>query len=228
MDEQYEEYMTQPDMVEVFPLDGETEVLLRRFISARRVDDGKGGDAICWACKERQFRIPDILSAEEIAVDFDAWWEYTPGVKVQRVEATRNDVLSQMSAAHQEVVAGGVDVTLSDGQTRHFSPTPEDLRGIPHLQRLLAFGAKSVLYPADSEECTRYSAADFALIADALTRWNLYQEGYFNSLCEYIFMLETVEEQRGVVYGMEIPEAYQTDVFRALLAQMKAADAAVE
>lgn len=35
-------------------------------------------------------------------------------------------------------------------------------------------------------------------------------------------------ELRGVTYGMDIPEAYRTDVLRALLAQQETADVAAE
>ena len=65
-------------------------------------------------------------------------------------------------------------------------------------------------------------------IADAATRWKLYQESYFNALRGYILALETVTELRGVTYGMDIPEAYRTDVLRALLAQQETADVAAE
>lgn len=79
--------------------------------------------------------------------------------------------------------------------------------------------ARNVLY---------YSVADFGRIADAATRWKLYQESYFNALRGYILALETVTELRGVTYGMDIPEAYRTDVLRALLAQQETADVAAE
>ncbi len=92
----------------------------------------------------------------------------------------------------------------------------------------MASGADSVPYHADGEECSYYSAADFGRIADAATRWKLYQESYFNALRGYILALETVTELRGVTYGMDIPEAYRTDVLRALLAQQETADVAAE
>jgi hypothetical protein len=228
MAEYYEQYMTQPDTVEVFPLGGETDVILRKYISAKSVDDGNGGEAVCWTCKERQIRVPGTVSAEEITADFEAWWEYTPGTKAQSVEDVRTETVAQMSATCNAAIVGGVDVTLTGGETKHFSLTLEDQLNLLSLQGRVASGADSVPYHADGEECSYYSAADFALIADAATRWKLYQESYFNALRGYILALETVTELRGVTYGMDIPEAYRTDVLRALLAQQEAADVAAE
>ena len=123
---------------------------------------------------------------------------------------------------------GRVDVTLTGGETKHFSLTLEDQLNLLSLQGRVASGADSVPYHADGEECSYYSAADFGRIADAATRWKLYQESYFNALRGYILALETVTELRGVTYGMDIPEAYRTDVLRALLAQQETADVAAE
>ena len=167
-----EQYTERPTEIEVFPLGSETDVILRKSIAESETTGENGDVATCWQCEERQIRVPGTVSAEDIAADFEAWWEYTPGTKAQSVE--------------------------------------------------------DVPYHADGEECSYYSAADFGRIADAATRWKLYQESYFNALRGYILALETVTELRGVTYGMDIPEAYRTDVLRALLAQQETADVAAE
>ena len=140
----------------------------------------------------------------------------------------RTETVAQMSATCNAAIVGGVDVTLTGGETKHFSLTLEDQLNLLSLQGRVASGADSVPYHADGEECSYYSAADFGRIADAATRWTLYQESYFNALRGYILALETVTELRGVTYGMDIPEAYRTDVLRALLAQQETADVAAE
>lgn len=223
-----EQYTERPTEIEVFPLGSETDVILRKSIAESETTGENGDVATCWQCEERQIRVPGTVSAEDIAADFEAWWEYTPGTKAQSVEDVRTETVAQMSATCNAAIVGGVDVTLTGGETKHFSLTLEDQLNLLSLQGRVASGADSVPYHADGEECSYYSAADFGRIADAATRWKLYQESYFNALRGYILALETVTELRGVTYGMDIPEAYRTDVLRALLAQQETADVAAE
>lgn len=141
---------------------------------------------------------------------------HSPPVVVEDIPALRANKVSEMSAACNATIIAGVDVTLSDGQTSHFSLALEDQLNLLSLQGILAAGAEVVPYHADGEECRYYSTADFQLIADAATGWKVYQESYFNSLRSYIQSLETAEAIRAVTYGMEIPVEYQTDVLRQL------------
>lgn len=136
------------------------------------------------------------------------------------IDLVRDNTITRMSTACNAVITAGVDVVLSDGQTYHFSLGLEDQLNLLSLQGMLAAGAEAVPYHADGEECRYYSAADFGAIAQAATAWKLYQESYFNSLRGYIRAMETMAELLAVTYGMEIPEAYQTDVLKGLLAQM--------
>lgn len=136
------------------------------------------------------------------------------------IELVRENTITKMSTACNAAITAGVDVTLSDGQTYHFSLALEDQLNLLSLQGMLAAGAEAVPYHADGEECRYYSAEDFTAIAQAATAWKLYQESYFNSLRGYIRAMETMAELLAVTYGMEIPDAYQTDVLKGLMAQM--------
>lgn len=136
------------------------------------------------------------------------------------IDLVRENTITRMSAACNAVITAGVDVVLSDGQTYHFSLALEDQLNLLSLQGMLATGAEAVPYHADGEECRYYSAVDFGAIAQAATAWKLYQESYFNSLRGYIRAMETMAELLAVTYGMDIPEAYQTDVLKGLMAQM--------
>lgn len=134
------------------------------------------------------------------------------------VELVRENIITQMSAACSAAIIGGVDVTLSDGKTYHFSLTLEDQLNLLSLQGMLAAGAEAVPYHADGEECRYYSAADFNTIAEAATYWKLYQESYFNSLRGYIRSMETMAELLTVTYGMSIPEEFRTEVLKGMMA----------
>ena len=133
---------------------------------------------------------------------------------------TGETVTEAMSKACQSAITAGVDVTLSDGTVHHYSLTQEDQLNLMSLQSMAAAGAEAVPYHADGEACVYYSAVDFNKIIEAATLWKLYQESYFNSLRGYIHSLADEKELAAVAYGMEIPEAFQTDVLRQLKAQM--------
>lgn len=135
------------------------------------------------------------------------------------LEWAQETMIERMSVACNNTIVSGVDVVLTDGNLYHFSLALEDQLNLLSLQGMLSAGADAVPYHADGEECRYYSAADFALIASAATAWKLYQESYFNSLRGYIRSMETIAEIRKVVYGMEIPDAFQTDVLKQLAAQ---------
>lgn len=134
---------------------------------------------------------------------------------------TQDDVIASMSAACNAAITGGVDVTLGDGNTYHYSLTAEDQINLISLQSMVAAGADAVPYHADGEACRYYSAADFTAIAQAATAWVLYHQSYFNSLKQYILSAETPEELDAVTYGMEIPEAYRTEVLAQIMSQME-------
>lgn len=136
------------------------------------------------------------------------------------LEWAQDTMIERMSAACNDTIVAGVDVVLTDGKTYHFSLALEDQLNLLSLQGMISAGADAVPYHADGEECRYYSAEDFALLATAATTWKLYQESYFNSLRGYIRSMESIAEIRNVVYGMKIPDAFQTDVLKQLAAQI--------
>lgn len=168
------------------------------------------------------------ISEEEAAAILDALeaGRPTPEPEVSidpdgSIEMVMENTIAKMSAACNAAIVSGVDVTLTDGNSYHFSLTVEDQINLISLQTLIAGGAEAVPYHADGEECRYYSLADFQLIATAATSWKIYHESYVNSLRAYIRAMETMAELIAVTYGMSIPEEYQTDVLKGLLAQME-------
>lgn len=137
-------------------------------------------------------------------------------IAIEYTDITQEEVIAAMSESCNQAIVSGVDVTLSDGGTYHFSLSIEDQINMMNLQSMVLSGAESVPYHADGAECRYYSTEDFNKIAEAATAWKLYHESYFNSLREYIKSLSTNEDLGDVEYGMEIPEEYQTDVLQQL------------
>lgn len=138
-------------------------------------------------------------------------------ITIEYTDITQDEVIATMSDACNQAIVSGVDVTLNDGGTYHFSLSIEDQINMMNLQSMMLSGAESIPYHADDGKCMFYSAEDFKKIADTATAWKLYHESYFNSLREYIKSLNTNEELGNVEYGMEIPEEYQTDVLKDII-----------
>ena len=137
-------------------------------------------------------------------------------IAIEYTDITQDEVIAAMSDACNQAIVSGVDVTLSDGGTYHFSLGIEDQINMMNLQSMVLSGAESVPYHADGAGCRYYSADDFNKIAEAAIAWKLYHESYFNSLREYVRSLTTNEDLGNVEYGMEIPEEYQNDVLQQL------------
>lgn len=132
---------------------------------------------------------------------------------------TRDTVISAMREACAAAITGGVDVSLG-GSTYHFSLTLEDQLNLMNLQTMVDSGAAQIPYHADGEDCRYYSPEEFHTITQAATAWKMYQESYFNSLRRYILSLSTEDELKAVRYGMDIPEAFQTNVLRQMTGGM--------
>lgn len=152
--------------------------------------------------------------------------------------------IAEMSTTCESVIEAGVDVVLSDGESHHFSLTEHDQNNLNSLssERQLAIltamltGATTeeitevvnatYEYHADGELCCYYSAEDFMTITAMMTAWKKYHEAYFNSLKLYINSLEDVVAIAAIEYGVEIPEAYQSEVYQNWAAQIAALSAA--
>ena len=70
----------------------------------------------------------------------------------------------------------------------------------------------------DEEHCKFYSNADMNLIITAAENHVAWHVTYCKDLCIYVRSLETKEEVADVAYGMALPEAYQSEPLKVMLA----------
>lgn len=125
--------------------------------------------------------------------------------------------ISEMSKTCHNTIVAGVDVELSDGGTHHFSLTSYDQTNLSDLKDEVAAGSDSIPYHEDEGPCIFYSNADMAAIILAAKQHILYHNTYFNSLKMYIKSLRSLNTVARVTYGMDIPERYQSDVWKAII-----------
>lgn len=129
--------------------------------------------------------------------------------------------VAEMNKTQQDAIQSGVDVTLSDGSTEHFSLTERDQTSLVGLQAQVAIGAENIPWHTSDEDehCKFYSNADMAKITSSALSYVTWHVTYFRDLRIYIRSLESKEEVEQVTYGMDIPEAYQSEPLKAMLAQ---------
>lgn len=144
----------------------------------------------------------------------------TPEPEISLDEVKESKV-SEMNDIQQKLIAKGVDVTLSDGSTEHFSLTERDQTSLVGLQAQVAIGAENIPWHTSDEDehCKFYSNADMAKITSSALSYVTWHITYFRDLRIYIRSLESKEEVEQVTYGMTIPEVYQSEPLKAMLAQ---------
>lgn len=124
--------------------------------------------------------------------------------------------LKDMSNTCNNIIFAGIDVVLSDEGTHHFSLTEYDQLNLFKLETLARSGQEVLPYHEDGELCKFYPAADIITIANAATQYITYHTTYFNSLKAYINSLRSLNTISKVTYGMDIPEKYQSDVWKEI------------
>lgn len=147
-----------------------------------------------------QEELPQIDPDEEVTI------EYVKAVKS-----------AEMSATCNKIITNGFDAILSDGENHHFSLTIQDQLNLITLSSMVAAGETVIPYHADGELCKGYSVEDITTIINTATSFKAYHVTYFNSLKVYIDSMNDINEVNNVVYGIDIPEEYQSDVLKQLL-----------
>ena len=136
-------------------------------------------------------------------------WEELEEMKVQ-----------EMNALQQAAIQSGVNVTLTDGTVEHFTLTEHDQTSLVGLQSQVAAGEDNIPWHTsdEGEHCKFYSNADMGLIITQAMAWVTWHVTYFRDLRIYIRSLSTKEEVSAVTYGVELPEAYQSEPLKVMIA----------
>lgn len=167
-------------------------------------------------CEDIEKQEYDVL-VEKLKPNDDAPEDIVPEPsEEERLQERKDKKINQMSRRCSEVITEGVDVELSDGNTYHFSLTVEDQLNLITISAMIAEGQTVLPYHADGEQCVFFSAEDMLKVIDAATNFKTYHTTYFNSLKTYILALETIEEVESLYYGVNIPEEYQSPVWKEI------------
>ncbi len=129
---------------------------------------------------------------------------------------------AEMSAACEQIIYHGINVTLSDGATEHYSLTEHDQLKLFGKQIQVAAGQEQIEYHADGQPCRYYTAVDMQAIIQAAIWHVSYHTTYCNALNMWIAGCQTVEDVQEIFYGADVPEQYQSDVLKAYLEEIAA------
>ena len=119
--------------------------------------------------------------------------------------------LKEISDACNKIIVTGIDLELSEG-TVHFNLKTEDQSNIANLFRVVELGSTEFPYQADGDVCRIYTANEIVKIYIAMQELITKQTTYHNSLKSYVQGLTTPEDIATIVYGMELPEPYLTEM----------------
>lgn len=143
-----------------------------------------------------------------------------PEPYVPTLEEVREAKVQEMNALQQAAIQSGVNVTLTDGTVEHFTLTEHDQTSLVGLQSQVAAGEDNIPWHTsdEGEHCKFYSNADMGLIITQAMAWVTWHVTYFRDLRIYIRSLETKEEVAAVTYGVDLPEAYQSEPLKVMMA----------
>ncbi|NSI89817.1 hypothetical protein [[Clostridium] scindens] len=136
------------------------------------------------------------------------------------LEEVQEAKVQEMNGAQQAAIQEGINVKLTDGAVEHFTLTDHDQTSLVGLQAKVLEGEDSIPWHTsdEAEHCKFYSNADMALITTAAMEYVTWHVTYFRDLRIYIRSLKEKTEVEVVTYGMTIPEAYQSEPLKAMIA----------
>ncbi|WP_320973326.1 acyl carrier protein [Enterocloster bolteae] len=141
---------------------------------------------------------------------------------VPTLEEVRAGKKAEVSAACEQIIYAGINVTLSDGTTEHYSLTEHDQLNLFGKLSQISVGAAQLEYHADGQSCRYYTAVDMQAIIQA-AMWHVsYHTTYCNALNMWIAGCQSTEEVQEIFYGADVPKQYRTEVLNAYLTQIAA------
>lgn len=137
------------------------------------------------------------------------------------LEDSQEAKVNEMNMAQQGIIAAGVDVVLTDGTTEHFTLEDHDQTSLVGLQSQVAAGEENIPWHTSDERqhCKFYSNADMRKITTTAMNYVTWHVTYFRDLRIYIRSLTEKEDVEKITYGIDIPEAYQSEPLKAMMAQ---------
>ena len=144
-----------------------------------------------------------------------------PEPYVPALEEVKAVKLQEIGAACERMIYAGVDVELPGG-TEHFSLTEKDQINLFGKQAQMAAGLEKFEYHQDGHPCRYYTKEEMQMIVETALGFVTYHTTYCNALNIWVASLEDADAVNAVLYGCEVPEEYQSEVLKDILAAREA------
>lgn len=143
-----------------------------------------------------------------------------PEPYIPTLDEIKESKVSELNADQQKAIAVGISVVLTDGTVEHFTLTDHDQTSLIGLQKRVESGDELIPWHTrnEDEHCKFYSNADMALITGKAMEYVTWHVTYFRDLRIFTRSLVEKEAVNAVFYGMNIPEEYQSEPLKAMIA----------
>ena len=182
-----------------------------------------------WAYDFGEFYKKDDVKIEEVTgIDEEVYSVNVSGNNISAsyttISATQEMKVTECNNSQQAIIAAGTNITLSDGTVEHFTLTDHDQASLEGLAILVAQGQEQIPWHTSdqSEQCKYYSNADMSLITAGAIAYVTYHVTYFRDLRIYIRDLDDKATINSIVYGIDLPEEYKSEVLKDLEKQLAA------
>lgn len=218
-----ESYLLQPQQLEIYDVDGSTDIIMRKNIAETEkenvLEGGKIQKYTVWECDEVQLKYNGTVSADEVEKNFDYWFAKADeaaepeNMTSLTLEDARKAKFKEVSEVCENTIYAGIDVSTSTG-IEHFSLTEKDQLNLFGKKMQLIAGEEKLEYHEDGEPCKYFTAEDVQKIIEKAMFWVSYNTTYCNALNMMIKAATSAEEVEKMSWGMEIPEEFQNEVLK--------------
>ena len=122
------------------------------------------------------------------------------------LETLKAEKLIEVSNDCSATIHAGIDVTLPNGETEHFSMEETDQINMASALSAVQLGAIAFPYHADGELCRMYSAEEISIIVQSATNHKIYHTTYCNHLNVWIRRETSEDTLKNIKYGSDLPD----------------------
>lgn len=144
---------------------------------------------------------------------------FVPPTQMSNLPELKAEYISQLSDECHRAIVAGFDVEDTEGNIDHYSLKTEDQLMIQALMLKVKSGQTDNLpYHPDGKSCRFYTPEEITTLNAKMEAIIMYNTTYFNSLRDYINSLVEPNFMYSIKYGHPVPEEYQTEVLKSLIA----------
>lgn len=141
---------------------------------------------------------------------------YVKNPNYDNVGIIKQNKISELDNICTDTIYKGTDITLSTGETQHFTLDEQDQANLAGIGLQLGAGAEMISWHQDdvTKPCQFYTAEDAQKIINTLTVFKSYHITYFRDLRIYVNSLENIEDVEVIYYGYALPDEAKSDVLK--------------